>query len=138
MSKRPLAWRHLKRIYELVTNGSICRVAEEKGLSEHPSVLRAATADRGIAEEALALATERGWSVPPTKSYAWALLTNFADTAPRILRIVQRDLFELDGIYRETDDDDVASLAALLQAERRTLAAELGTERPQLTLPGAK
>ena len=56
MSKRPLAWRHLKRVYELVTNASICRVMEEKQLIDNESIQRAANTDKAIAEEVLTLA----------------------------------------------------------------------------------
>lgn len=138
MSKRPLAWRHLKRLYELVTNASICRVVEEKMLLDHPGIHRAAMADRGIAEEIQALAGEREWTVPQTKSYAWSMMASFSDPTPRVLRIVNRDLAEVNEIYRETDDDDVASIALRLQSERKALRSELAQERPELTLPGAK
>jgi hypothetical protein len=138
VSKRPMARRHLNRLHELVTNASICRVVEEKGIFEHPSILRAATADRGIAEEIQSLAGDRDWTVLHSKSYAWSMLANYSDPAPRILRIVKRDLAELNEIYRETDDDDVASIALRVQSERMTLRRELEQERPELTLPGAK
>ncbi|RMG18807.1 MAG: hypothetical protein D6731_01225 [Planctomycetota bacterium] len=138
MSKHPLAFQHLSRLNELVTNASICRVAVERGLTDHDAVRRCADADAAIAEEVQALARERGWSLPARKSYAWSYLDAVEDPLPRILRIVDRDVFELDGIRRETDDDDVASLAAELLSERRVLQHELEDPRPALGLPGAK
>jgi hypothetical protein len=138
VSKRPLAQRHLIRINELVTNASIFRVVEERGLVQHEVIARSASDDRACAEEVQALAEQRGWSVPHNKSYAWSLMANWSDPLPRVVRIVDRDIFELDGIYRETDDDDVGSLAARLLNERRVAKRELEAVRPELGLPGAK
>lgn len=135
---RPLAWRHLTRLHELVTNGSICRVVVEKGILDHPLINDAARADRSFAEEVQALANERDWRISNTRSYAWSLMANFADPTPRIRRILDRDVFELRGMARETDDDDVASLALQLCSDRRTLKRELEAENPSVALPGAK
>ena len=47
-------------------------------------------------------------------------------------------LFELDEMARDTDDDDVASLAVQLLNERRALKREIEAVEPRLGLPGAK
>jgi hypothetical protein len=125
-------------LHELVTNGSICRVVVEKGILDHPLINDAARADRSFAEEVQALANERDWRISNTRSYAWSLMANFADPTPRIRRILDRDVFELRGMARETDDDDVASLALQLCSDRRTLKRELEAENPSVALPGAK
>ena len=138
MSKRPLGQRHLIRINELVTNASIFRVVVERELIDHDVISAAADADSACAEEVESLAQERGWKLPYTKSYTWSLMANWSDPLPRIVRVIDRDIFELDGIYRETDDDDVASLAQRLLGERRAAKRELEAVRPELGLPGAK
>lgn len=135
---RPVAWRHLTRINELVTNASICRVAQERDLVQDEAVARCAAADEVTAEEVEALARDRRWTLPHNKSYAWSMLSNFSDPLPRIVRVIDRDIFELDGICRGTDDDEVAALAQQLLAQRRLLKRELEGARPELGLPGAK
>lgn len=137
--KRPLAYRHLVRLHELVTSASICRAVAERGLLAHALVDRGVADDRALAEEILALAREREWSFPEPQAYAWTLFDDDGtDVRPRIVRVLARDVFELDGIYRATDDDDVGSLAAEVRDRRRTLREEFATETPELTLPGAK
>lgn len=136
MAKRPLARRHLARLHDLVSTASICRANEER--IDSSIVADAAAGDRSMAEEVLALARERGWELPTPKPYSWQLMATFSDVRPRIMRVIKRDIFELDGIYRETDDDDVASLAGELRARRRALVDALTQEEPRLNLPGAK
>ena len=136
--KRPLAYRHLTRIHELVNNASICRVVVERELAKNDLVEAAADTDRAMAEEVLSLAKERSWSLPSSKSYAWSLLSNFSDPLPRIRRVLDRDVFELEGFARDTDDDDVASLAVQLLSERRQLKRRLEALHPGLALPGSK
>lgn len=136
--KRPLAARHLARLHELVSTASICCVAAEKGLVDSLLIRSAADRDRSLAEEVVALAADRGWAIGASKSYAWNLMANFSDPVPRIRRVVDRDVFELTGMARDTDDDDVASLALQLLSDRRTLRSEIDAERPDAALPGAK
>jgi len=136
--KHPLALRHLARLNEMVTTASIAHVAMERVGLDSPALRRARAEDGALAEEVQTLARERGWSLPEPLAYEWQLMTATSDPRPRVLRIVQRDVFELDGMARETDDDDVASLARQLCTERRALARELARDAPQIALPGAK
>lgn len=136
--KRPLAQRHLARMLEMVTSASICRVVEERGLLQSELLERAAGTDRAVAEEIVSLLREREWPSGAPKPYEWKLMVASADPRPRIMRILERDVFELDGIARETDDDDVGALAAQLRSDRRGLMREFMHEHPPLSLPGAK
>lgn len=136
--KRPLAWHQLIRMHEMVGSSSICRVVEERGLLQSELVSRAAATDRAADEEVVALARERGWALEEPKPYEWQLMAAHSDPRPRIMRILQRDLFELDGMSRESEDDDVAAIAAQLRGERRGLIRDLMHEQPSLSLPGAK
>ena len=95
--------------------------------------------DRAIDEEIQTLARDRGWSLPETRDYLWTMVQDDYNTVvPRVLRVVARDLFELDEMRRRTDDDEVAALASTLHSERRALAQSLEAEHPEFTLPGAK
>lgn len=136
--KRPLAWRHLARLHEMVGSSSICRVVEERALLQSELLARAAGADRAADEEIVSLARERDWVLEERKPYEWQLMAAHSDPRPRILRILQRDLFELEGISRDTDDDDVSAIAAQLRNERRGLVRDMMHELPRLSLPGAK
>ncbi|HBP20294.1 MAG TPA: hypothetical protein DEA08_21205 [Planctomycetes bacterium] len=136
--KRPLALRHLRRMHEMVTSASICQVVGDRALLQSPILERGAANDRAMAEEIVSLAREREWSLDERKPYQWQLMANYSDPRPRIVRILERDVFELDGIARDTDDDDVGALAAQLRNERRTTIRELMHEHPPLSLPGAK
>jgi len=136
---RPLAYRHLARLHEMVTHASFARVVVDRGLSHHPALEQAAQADRAIDEEIQTLARERGWALPETKDYAWQLVQDDYNTVvPRVLRVVARDLFELDEMRRRTDDEEVAALASTLYSERHAVAQALEVEHPEFTLPGAK
>ncbi len=136
--QKTMARRQLDRLFEMVSSASIARVLEDRGLLLNDPVLRAAAADRVYAEEVLAVAQERGWTLQERKPYAWRLVAGISDVQPRLARIIGRDLFELDGICREADDDEVSSLAVQLQAERRQFLADLVADAPTLNLPGAK
>lgn len=135
---RPLAQRHLERLHELVTSASFCRALIERDLTDDAAVVDAAAADRAADEEIVALARDRGWSLPERKPYEWKMVIGISDVRPRLRRVLQRDVFELGGIYRDTDDDDVGSIAAELEADRRRLMTELERQDPALALPGAK
>ena len=138
MSKRPLAFRHLSRLHELVSSASICRTVVARKLADDPSLARGAEEDGSMDEEIMTLARERGWSLPEFGDYEWQLMADFSDVMPRVLRILKRDVFELDGMSRETDDDDVSALASQLRNARRTLCREIEQRDPTLALPGAK
>ncbi|MBL4848515.1 MAG: hypothetical protein JKY65_23585 [Planctomycetes bacterium] len=136
--KSPLASRHLARLHEMVGSASICRVVCERTLLQSEVLTRAASADRAADEEVVSLARDRGWLLEDRKPYEWQLMAAHSDPRPRILRILQRDLFELDLMARETDDDDVSALAAQLRNDRRSLVRDMMHELPRLSLPGAK
>lgn len=136
--RRPLAYRHLARIHELATEASICQVLLDRGLVSAELVGDNVAAERAIAEEALALARERGWKIPEHAPYEWPLVDGIADVHPRLYRVIERDVFELSEVYRDTDDDDVRSLAGELRSERNALKAFLERAAPAVSLPGAK
>lgn len=136
--KRPLAWYHLSRLNELVTSASICRVVVGRHLFEAHEIEQAAAADRATAEEIQALARERGWTLPEPKTYEWGLVTGQVVALPRIMRVLARDVAELDEFYRECDDETVASLVAQVLEDRRALLRSLELKVPSYTVPGAK
>lgn len=143
--KRPLAWYHLARANELATTASICRVALDRQLFQAPEIEQGAAADRGTAEEIQALARERGWTLPEPKTYEWGLVTGvgpsaprYTVTLPRIMRVLARDVFELDEFYRECEDEAVASLVAQVLEDRRAVLRSLELKAPSYTVPGAK
>lgn len=138
MERRPLAYRHLARMHEMVTNASIARVVVERELALGPALERTAAADLATDEEIQALARERDWTLPETKPYQWALVEGRTTVVPRIQRVLARDMFELDHIRRTTDDDEVEALASALYDERRALNQALEEEHPEFSLPGAK
>jgi hypothetical protein len=138
---RPLACRHLSRLNELVTAASICRVAVSRagddaaGL-EWDAIKRAAESDLSAAEEVQTIARERTWTLARAEDYQWKLMDPHVDLLPRVMRILDRDAFELAGMARETDDDEVSSLALQVLEERRALLATLRQGCPEYTLPG--
>ncbi len=136
--RRPLAWRHLARLHELTTTASSCRVWTDRKLVDLTPVVECAAADRALAEEVLALARERGWKLPDPAPYEWGRVGDEADPLPRLVRILERDAFELDGFSRETDDEEVRSLLVQARAERQALLKALERVEPLATLPGAK
>ncbi|MEZ6186545.1 MAG: hypothetical protein R3F62_16240 [Planctomycetota bacterium] len=137
--KRPLAYRHLARIYEMVGVSSVARVAVDRGLFPSPELERLASEDTATEEEVLALARDRGWTLPEAEPYRWGEVgSEEVLTLPRLVRVLDRDVFELDELGRTTDDDEVASLAVHVRQERRALLAELDRVYPGIMLPGAK
>lgn len=135
---RPLAWRHLARLHELTTTASACRVWVDRKLLDLAPVVESAAADRGLAEEVLALARERGWKLPDPAPYEWGRVGDEADPLPRLVRVLERDAFELDGFSRDTDDEEVRSLLVQARSERQALLKALERVEPLSTLPGAK
>jgi hypothetical protein len=139
VESRPIAFRHLARMHEMVTHASFVRAVTQRQLVSGPAIEQAAAADRALDEEILSLARERGWSLPQTREYEWKMVADDYNTVvPRILRVIARDVFELDEMCRRTDDEEVASLAAEVLGERRALVQALEGEHPEFALPGAK
>jgi len=137
--KRPLAYRHLARIYEMVGVSSVARVALDRELFDTPELEAIAAADRSTEEEVLAAARDNGWTFPEPEAYRWdAVGADEALTLPRLIRVLERDVFELDEIGRTTDDDEVASIATRVRQDRRALLAQLDAHYPGVMLPGAK
>ena len=136
-----LARRNLSRLNDMVTAASICRVAIDRAWTDATPVARCAEADASFAEEVQSVAQQRGWALLEAESYAWQKVQirgNDKDALPRVVRVLKRDIFELDEMARRTDDEDVASLATSLREERRGTLVTLLAERPELGLPGAK
>lgn len=136
--KRPHAWRHLSRLHELTTTASACRVFVDRQLIDVPAVVEAAKNDAALAEEVLSIARDRGWQLPDPKPYEWGRIDDSSDPLPRLVRVLERDAFELDEAARTTDDEEVRSLIIQLRAERQALLAALERHEPYVTLPGAK
>lgn len=137
--KRPLAYRHLARIYEMVGVSSVARVAVERELFDAPELEAIATADRSTEEEVLAAARDNGWTFPEPEPYRWdAVGADEALTLPRLIRVLERDVFELDEIGRTTDDEEVSSIATRVRQDRQALLAQLDAHYPGVMLPGAK
>jgi hypothetical protein len=135
---RPLAWRHLARLHELTTTASACRIFVERKLVTLPVVVDSAATDRATAEEALTIARDRGWKLPEPAPYEWGRIGDESDPLPRLVRILERDAFELDVITRATDDEEVRSLIIQVRGERQALLKALERSEPSYTLPGAK
>lgn len=136
--KRPNAWRHLARLHELTSTSSAARVWVERRLVELPVVVEAAATDRALAEEVLGVARDKGWTLPEPKPYEWKLVGDESDPLPRLVRVLERDAFELDGFARDTDDEDVRSLLIQARADRQALLKALERIEPLVFLPGAK
>jgi hypothetical protein len=135
---RPLAQRHLARLHELTHVSSVLRVMVERHLVTLPVVVAAAQDDAALDEEVTALARERGWTLPEPAPYTWSHVGTESDPLPRLARVLDRDAFELDGISRITDDEDVRSLALQAHAQRHALLEALEQLDPRCVLPGAK
>ncbi len=150
--RRPLAAAHLARVIHMTSQGSLARAVAEKRVDvkstgpDDELVLQPlrtlAKAEKLIEEEARALAQQRGW---PTNiagaAYGWTRLAG--DTArealPRIIRIFEREIFELDNDARETSgDEEVRSLVLGILDGRRSIHRSLSALDAQATLPGAK
>jgi hypothetical protein len=135
---RPMARRDLARLHELTTTASACRIFVERKLVTLPPVLDAAAMDRAMAEEALTIARDRGWKLFDPVPYEWGRVGDESDPLPRLMRILERDAFELDAMARATDDEEVRSLVMQVRGERQALLRALETFEPSYTLPGAK
>lgn len=136
--KRPNAWRHLARLHELTTTSSAPRIWVERRLLDLPVVVEAAATDRAISEEVLGIARDRGWKLPDVTPYEWTLVGDESDPLPRLVRVLERDAFELDGFARDTDDEDVRSLLIQARGDRQALLKALERVEPLVFLPGAK
>ena len=135
---RPMARRHLARLHELTTTASACRIFVERRLATLPQVVDAAATDGALAEEALVIARDHGWKLPEPTPYEWGRVGDESDPMPRLVRILERDAFELDEMARTTDDEEVRSLVMQARGERQALLKALEVVEPIYTLPGAK
>ncbi len=150
--RRPLAATHLARVIQMTSTASLSRaVAEErvKIRSTGPDddlILKAlktlAQGEKVIEDEARALAAARSW--PATlagSSYGWSHLSGDTarDTLPRILRILDREVFELEQDARaDHEDEEVRSLTFATLDGRRSVFHALAALSPASTLPGGK
>src|SRR4051812_2911779 len=150
--RRPLAAPHLARVIHMTSQASLARAIAEKRLeikSTGPDdelvlgpIRALAREEKIIEEEARALAAQRGW---PTNlagtRYDWTRLARETarEALPRILRIFERDVFELDNDAREAEgDEDVRSLVLSTLDARRSIHRSLAALDGQATVPGAK
>ena len=150
--RHPIAANYLARVIHMTGPGSLARAVDE-GRLEIRNVepqdeltlapIRAlAKEDRVIGDEARALAATKKWPTDLAgQPYGYTHLRG--ETArgalPRILRILERDCFELESAVRECqDDDEVCSLLQATHDERRTARQALANLSPRDTLPGAK
>jgi hypothetical protein len=149
--RRPIAATHLARIVHMTSAASLARAVVEGRLqirstgTEDDLVLaplrELAREEKVIEEEARALAQTRGW---PTNlagtPYGWTRLGGelAREALPRIIRIYDREVFELDADLREHGDEEVRSLLAAALDGRRAVLRTLSLLSPQATLPGAK
>lgn len=149
--RHPIAATYLARVVHMTGPGSLGRAIEEGRLElrntgpQDEAALAPIRAlgreDRTIHEEARALAQAKKWPTDIAGSpYGYTRLRG--DTArgalPRILRILERDCFELESAVRECQDDEVGSLLQATHDERRTAREALAALAPQDTIPGAK
>src|SRR5579871_145726 len=132
--------------------GSLARTVDEKRLelrTEGPedelilARLRSlAREERSIGEEARALAEKRKWPENLAgQPYGWVRLrgAQAREALPRIIRILEREVFELEGFSRDEDEDDEVRSLVLATLDLRHAAREaLVALSPQGTLPGAK
>ena len=152
LMRRPLAASHLARIVHMTSVGSLARAVAEGRLelrSSGPedeqvlSILRAAAKDEKVVEdEARALAQTRSWPVNLAgMPYGWTRLEHeeAREALPRVIRIFEREVFELDSDARSLDEDEeVRSLLLATLDGRRSQLRALSLLAPQATLPGAK
>lgn len=150
--RRPAASAHLSRVVHMSNAGSLARAIVEKRikiLSTGPDdelvlgPIRALAADEKVIEqEARSLAQQRGW---PTNlsgtTYSWSRLDGETarEALPRILRVYEREIFELDQDARDAiGDEDVRSVLLATLDGRRSIHRSLLALDAQATLPGAK
>jgi hypothetical protein len=149
--RHPIAAAFLARVIHMTGSSSLARTIEEGRLDLKAatpddervlaSIRALAHEDRAIQEEARALAQARKW--PPElagQPYGWTRLRGESPSGalPRILRIFERDTFELEEDMRGCDDDDVVSLLGATLDARKAAREALAAVAPQDTLPGAK
>ncbi|MBI3724349.1 hypothetical protein HY251_10415 [bacterium] len=148
----PAAAAHLARVIHMTGPGSLARTVDEGRLElrstgpEDEAVLgrlkALAREERTIAEDARSLAEGRKWPLNLAgQPYGWVRLRG--DTArgalPRVLRIFDREVFELEGFSREKhEDDEVVSLVLATLDARHAVREALAALSPRDTVPGAK
>lgn len=152
--RRPTAATFLGRIAHMTADASLARTVDEGRLglrveTDDERRIEArlkslAREDRAACEEARALAVARGWPAQGggLLPYGWTKLrgARLLATQAEILRILARDVFELDLIARDdaTIDDDVIALASRVATARRAAREALIALDPKAALPGAK
>lgn len=148
----PVAATHLARLIHMTGPASLARAAAEgrlelKNLGPDDENVMAALKARAqeeklINDEARALADARKW--PTTLaggSYGWTRLQReqASEALPRLIRIYDREIFELEEFGRAaSDDDEVRSLVLATVDGRRSIVGALTALSPKATLPGAK
>lgn len=148
MSRR--APRYLSRLATLtgqlsfptaVTDGTIKIEVPEDCARLRLRLLSAARSDAQTVNEARALAEERGWILIRygTGHERWPRLddSTLRDALPRIIRILQREEWEMRDMAREADDEDVSSLLFAAAAEREALVQDLSRMEPIAARPGS-
>src|SRR5262249_61591870 len=100
--------------------------------------------DEAVHEESRALAQSRGWPAETRMNlpYGWSRMkgARLGDALAEILRILAREIFELESLAREivSRDDEGSSLATRAALARQSLRAALVYMAPEAPLPGAK
>lgn len=152
--RRPQQAVVLSRIHHMTGEGSFARAWDEQRLAlraedEAEKRIEArlrllAKEDRSIHDEANGLAQARGWTNESKLNlpYGWSRMKGqrLAGALPEILRIIAREIFELEGNAREIVplDDEVAALASRGALARHALREVLVSMAPEASLPGAK
>jgi hypothetical protein len=148
---RPLAASYLSRIAQMTGPCSLARAVAEGRLEirslgpEDEQVLAPlrtlAKDEKVIEEEAQALGRAKGWPVMTNVFYGWTRLRGeiAREALPRIVRIYDREIFELSSDARvEPEDEEVRSLVLATLEGRRAVNRALANLLPAVTLPGAK
>jgi hypothetical protein len=151
--RRPMAATYLGRIAHMTGEASLARAFAEgrlelKAIDDVEKRIEArlrelARDDRAIHDEAAALATARGWPLGRGfLPYGWRRLhgARLVEVAAELVRILAREIFELEGFARELHGggDDVISLAVEAAIGRHAVREALLLTVPDASLPGAK
>ena len=147
----PQAAATLSRLAHMTGDGSVARAVEAKRVvlvSKGPNddailePLRSlAREEKLLGEEVAALAKARGWPLALGNGrYDWSRLGNDGarEALPRLIRIYAREVFELDGEARSTDDEEVRSLVLSVLDGRRSIHGAFTALAPRMTVPGGK
>ena len=148
MSRR--APRYLSRLASLagelsfptaITDGTVKIEVPEDCARLRLRLLSAARSDAQTVAEARGLADDRGWTMVRYGAghERWPRLddSTLRDALPRIIRILQREAWEMRDMARESDDEDVSSLLYAFSAEREALVQDLSRVEPVAAQPGS-